>query len=88
MNVQTVGIREFRANLHKYTRQNSHPVAITFHGEPIGYYIAVHKAPEEKDFAALIEATRKMSALLEERGVTVDEMVDEFKKARRESNQQ
>ncbi len=45
MALQTVGIREFRTHLHKYTRQNKEPITITAHGEPIGYYIPVGTTP-------------------------------------------
>jgi PHD/YefM family antitoxin component YafN of YafNO toxin-antitoxin module len=45
--IQSVAIREFRANLHKYTRQASDPIAITSHGEAIGYYVPVRLAPEQ-----------------------------------------
>ena len=82
MSLQTVGIREFRMHLHKYTRQNKEPITITSHGEPIGYYIPVGKSPQENEFAALLEAAKKLSALLEKEGISVDEMVAEFQDAR------
>ncbi len=83
MTIQTVGIREFRTHLYKYTRQNKEPITITSHGEPIGYFIPVGKSPQEKDFTALLEATKKLSALLDEKGINVDEMVADFQEARR-----
>ena len=86
MTLQTVGIREFRTHLHKYTRQNKEPITITSHGEPIGYYIPVGKSPQERDFTALLEATEKLSALLKEKGISVDEMVADFQDARRQDN--
>lgn len=84
MTLQTVGIREFRTHLHKYTRQNKEPIAITSHGEPIGYFIPIGRSPQEKDFTALLEATKKLSELLEEKGISVDEMVADFQDARRQ----
>ncbi|MEN8173530.1 MAG: prevent-host-death family protein [Chloroflexota bacterium] len=87
MTLQTVGIREFRTHLHKYTRQNKEPITITSHGEPIGYYIPVGRSPQERDFTALLEATKKLSALLEEKGISVDEMVAGFQDARRRDNE-
>jgi PHD/YefM family antitoxin component YafN of YafNO toxin-antitoxin module len=43
----TVGIREFRENLAAYLLESQGPVAITRHGDPIGYYIpARHKRTE------------------------------------------
>ena len=82
MTLQTVGIREFRTHLHKYTKQNKEPITITSHGEPIGYFIPVGKNPQEKDFAALLEATQKLTMLLNEKGISVDDMVADFQQAR------
>ncbi len=87
MSLQTVGIREFRMHLHKYTRQNKEPITITSHGEPIGYYIPVGKSPQENEFAALLEAAKKLSALLEKEGISVDEMVAEFQDARQPADE-
>ena len=41
-NIQSVGIREFRSNLHKYTVRQQQPIAITSNGRPIGYFIPVY----------------------------------------------
>lgn len=87
MSLQTVGIREFRTHLHKYTRQNKDPITITSHGEPIGYYIPVGKSPQENEFAALLEAAKKLSTLLEKEGISVDEMVAEFQDARQPADE-
>ena len=83
---QTVGIREFRTNLHKYTRLARKPITITSHGEPIGYYIPVAPRPEEKDFAALLEAAKKMSVMLEERGIMIEDILAEYQQAKREAS--
>ena len=87
MALQTVGIREFRAQLHKYTKENKEPLAITSHGEPIGFFIPVGRSPDEKDFAALLEATQKMSSILEEKGIEVDDLLAEFQEARRDAGE-
>ena len=86
MTLQTIGVREFRTHLHQYTRQNKEPIMISSHGEPIGYYIPVSRSPQERDFTALLEATKKISTLLEEEGISIDEMVADFQDARRQSN--
>lgn len=80
--IQSVGIREFRANLHKYTRQSSEPIAITSHGEAIGYYVPAKLEPSQQDLAALQEAIRQLSALLAAHGVSEEEIVADFKAAR------
>lgn len=82
MELQSVGLREFRAHLHKYTRQGDEPLIITSHGEAIGYYIPAHPAPQAQDVAALKEAVAKLSTLLESSGVDADTIVAEFQAAR------
>jgi len=82
MELQSVGLREFRKHLHKYTRQGDEPIVITSHGEAIGYYIPAHPTPQAQDVATLKEAVTKLSALLEARGVDADTIVSEFQAAR------
>ena len=36
--LQTIGIREFRENLAKYTREEQ-PLQVTSHGRAVGYFI-------------------------------------------------
>lgn len=80
MELQSVGLREFRAHLHKYTRQSQDPIVITSHGEAIGYYIPAKPVPQAQDFAALQEAARKIASLLAAAGVDEDEIVADFQK--------
>ena len=82
LDIQSVGIREFRANLHKYTSGGKAPIAITSHGEPCGYYIPVRSSPEKKDFEALKNAAQQISVLLEESGVDEDTVISEYQKIR------
>jgi len=80
--IQSVGIREFRANLHKYTVGGDAPITVTSHGETLGYYIPARKAAKKRDFDALIEASKQIAGLLAEGGVSEDDIVADFKKAR------
>lgn len=82
--IESVGIREFRANIHKYTSRNTAPIAVTSHGERIGFYIPVRPAPKERDFEALRQATAKFNAMLQENGITEDELIACFKTSRKE----
>ncbi|MEA5575931.1 prevent-host-death family protein [Anabaena sp. UHCC 0451] len=82
MDIQSVGIKEFRANLHKYTQQTSEPIAITSHGVPIGYYIPTQPTPQKQDSMALQEAVQKIQQLLETRGINEDELFADFQNAR------
>lgn len=80
--IQSVGIREFRANLHKYTRQ-SEPVAITSHGEAIGYYIPASQGATKQELANLLEAVGKISHILKESGVSQEDLMADFHSLRR-----
>jgi hypothetical protein len=82
MDIQSVGIKEFRANLHKYTQQTSEAIAITSHGVPIGYYIPTQPTPQKQDLMALQAAVQKIQQLLETRGISEDELFADFQNAR------
>jgi PHD/YefM family antitoxin component YafN of YafNO toxin-antitoxin module len=83
MEIQSVGIKEFRANLHKYTQQTSEPIAITSHGVPIGYYIPTQPSPQKQDLIALQEAVQKIKQLLEIKGVSEDDLLADFENAKK-----
>jgi len=82
MDIQSVGIKEFRANLHKYTQQTSEPIAITSHGVPIGYYIPTQPTPQKQDLTDLQAAVQKIKQLLETRGISEDELFTDFQNAK------
>ncbi len=77
-----VSIREFRSHLSQYAGANS-PIAITRHGETIGYYIPARRSPDEAELDALKEAASRLDALLAKAGVSEDEMLTEFRHLRR-----
>ena len=83
MDIQSVGIKEFRANLHKYTQQTSEPIAITSHGVPIGYYIPTQPTPQKQDLMALQAAVQKIQQLLETRGISEDELLEDFQNTKK-----
>lgn len=76
-----VGIREFRADLADYIASST-PVAVTRHGQTVGYFIPA-QGQSEGDVAALKKASKALDRLLVERGVDVEEVVSDFKAARR-----
>lgn len=76
-----VGIREFRAGLTDFVDADE-PVAVTRHGQTVGYFIPV-KPDRAADAAALREAGEKLDALLMATESEVEEMVEEFKRIRR-----
>jgi antitoxin (DNA-binding transcriptional repressor) of toxin-antitoxin stability system len=81
MATQRVGIREFRENLSGYL-ESSTPVAITRHGETIGFYVPARKPPAEADLDALRRAGEQLDALIAASGSSEDELVNEFKALR------
>ena len=79
-----VGVREFREDLAEYLDARG-PVAITRHGQTIGYYVPAQGKVEEQDLAALKQAVSQLEALLAEHGVSEDEVVREFRARRARS---
>jgi antitoxin (DNA-binding transcriptional repressor) of toxin-antitoxin stability system len=82
MSTTRVGIREFRENLSSYL-ESQKPVAITRHGETIGIYVPTQRKANEADLEALRVAGEKMQSLIAAAGTSDDEIVADFKKARR-----
>lgn len=82
MQTRTVGIREFRERLATYL-EASGPVAITRHGEMMGYYIPARPSKNAVHLAALRKAAEQLDAILTASGSTENDLVTEFKEARR-----
>lgn len=80
--IQTIGLREFRANLNKYTKRTKEPIAITSHGEAVGYYIPIRGTRQEQELASLLDAVRKLTSLLKSQGVDADDIMADFQAAR------
>lgn len=78
-----VGIRAFRADLAEYIAAST-PVAVTRHGQTVGYFIPAH-GQDEGQRAALKKASKALDRLLADHDVDVEEVVSEFKTARRAS---
>jgi PHD/YefM family antitoxin component YafN of YafNO toxin-antitoxin module len=56
METLKVGIREFPDKLASYLLETDVPVAITLHGDTVGYYIPARRKRAEADRVALKEA--------------------------------
>jgi PHD/YefM family antitoxin component YafN of YafNO toxin-antitoxin module len=82
METLKVGMREFRDKLATYLLESETPVAITRHGDTIGYFIPARRKRSDADKAALKEAAVRWQETLEAEGVSEDEIVAEFKKWR------
>ena len=82
-----VGIREFRENLSSYLESKT-PVAITRHGTTIGIYVPTKPKPSQAQLEAFRVAGEKMQELIAAAGTTEEELMDDFKKLRRERRAQ
>lgn len=83
METTKVGIREFRADLAEYIASST-AVAVTRHGQTVGYFIPT-QGQADADLAALKKASKTLDQLLAAHGVDVEEVVADFKAARRGS---
>ena len=85
--LKTNGIREFREHLTTHMQTDT-PLAITRHGLTIGYYIPAHRPVSETDLQAIEDATRRLHALLEARGIDPEDLINDYtalRKARRKA---
>jgi len=83
MDATKVGIREFRASLAEYIESGT-PVAITRHGQTIGYFIPA-RGQSEAELAALKQASKTLDELLTRCEVDTEVVVADFKKARKQA---
>jgi ABC-type xylose transport system substrate-binding protein len=64
---------------------SSTPVAVTRHGQTIGYFIPTH-GQAEADVASLKKASKTLDRLLAAKRVDIDAVVSDFKSARKRSS--
>ena len=79
-----LGIREFRAGMADYIASST-PVAVTRHGQTVGYFIPT-QGNADADIAALKKASKTLDQLLAAQGVDVEEVVVEFKAVRKQAS--
>ena len=82
MTALKVGIREFREKLASYLLESDTPVAITRHGDTVGYYIPARRKRTEAERTALKEAAGRLQKMLEAQGISEDELAADFKRWR------
>ena len=83
MEATKVGIREFRADLAEYIA-SSVPVAVTRHGQTVGYFIPT-QGQVDADLAALKKASKTLDQMLAAQQVDVEAVVNEFKTVRKQT---
>jgi len=85
MGAQSIGIREFRDNLATYLLESEGPLAITRHGDTIGYYLPMRRKRTEAQKATLDAIHAQLQRDMAEAGVTEDEIIEDFKRLRKEA---
>jgi antitoxin (DNA-binding transcriptional repressor) of toxin-antitoxin stability system len=80
-NILRIGVREFRTHLPEYLLKAA-PVAITRHGETVGYYIPTRRHPEKEELEALKQAAFQLEKLLASHGISEEELLAEFRDMR------
>jgi PHD/YefM family antitoxin component YafN of YafNO toxin-antitoxin module len=88
MSTQSVGIREFRDNLATYLLESDKPLAITRHGDTIGYYLPTRRKRTEAQKRALDEAHARLQEEMAAAGVTEDEIIEDFERFRAEARRE
>jgi PHD/YefM family antitoxin component YafN of YafNO toxin-antitoxin module len=83
METVKVGIREFRERLANYLLQTDKPVAITRHGDTVGYYLPARRKRSETERAALETAAAHLQEILASAGLHEEEIIEDFKRWRR-----
>jgi PHD/YefM family antitoxin component YafN of YafNO toxin-antitoxin module len=80
-----VGIREFRDNLANYVLQSDSPIAITRHGDTVGFFLPVRRKRTDAEREALQEAGRHVDEMMAAAGVTEDDIMADYWKLKAES---
>ena len=82
METVKIGMREFRDKLATYLLESESPVAITRHGDTVGYFIPTRRKRSETERTALEEASARWQDVLARAGVTEDGAIKDFKQWR------
>ena len=82
METLKIGMREFREKLADYLESGT-PLAITRHGETLGFYIPAQKRNRKAELAALRAAAKGLDEMIVSWGATEDELMEEYKQIRR-----
>jgi PHD/YefM family antitoxin component YafN of YafNO toxin-antitoxin module len=83
METVKVGIREFRDNLSSYLLESEKPVAITRHGDTVGYYLPARRKRSDAERAAFTAAAERWLKVMAEAGITEDEAIEDFQQWRK-----
>lgn len=84
METEKIGVREFRENLAEYL-EGGRPLAITRHGETLGFFIPAQKRSRKAEVEAMRAAAKDLDAMIEAWGASEDELMREYSEIRRAS---
>ena len=76
-----IGIREFRENLAGYLESDK-PLAITRHGETLGFYIPAQKRSREAKLDAMRAAAKDLDEMIASWGTDEEALMEEYKEIR------
>lgn len=82
METTKIGMREFRENLAGYLVSGK-PLAITRHGETLGFYIPAQKRDRKAEVKAMKAAAVELDRMIAGWGATENELMEEYKEIRR-----
>lgn len=82
METVKIGMREFRENLAGYL-ESGRPLAITRHGETLGFYIPAQKRSRKAEIAAMRAAAKELDQMIASLGASEDELMEDYKEIRR-----
>jgi len=82
METAKIGIREFREKLADYI-ESERPLAITRHGETVGFYIPAQKRNRSAELEAMRAAAKDLDAMIASWGAGEEELMDQYKEIRR-----
>ena len=86
METAKIGMREFRENLAGYL-ESGRPLAITRHGETLGFYIPAQKRSRKAEVEAMRAAAKDLDAMIATWGASEDELMEEYKEIRQSSRE-
>lgn len=81
-----IGIREFRERLAGYIESDK-PLAITRHGETVGFYIPAQKRSRTAELDAMRAAAKELDAMISSWGSTEEELMGEYKQIQRSARE-
>lgn len=86
METEKIGMREFRENLAGYLEAGK-PLAITRHGETLGFYIPAQKKSRKAEVEAMRAAAKDLDAMIAAWGASEDELMEEYREIRQSSRE-